>query len=146
MALIDEVKARYADDKLVQLTQKDSTSATTIDDTVLGYAATDVEANFPIHAGVNYDGTDARHVATAVEGVVTLLQARNRGLLLEQDEGWRRWIEHLKSLGMVTGRNRIVPKSNSQFTSDRYERQQASRFGPRDMDWLQTRSRPLTNE
>ncbi len=146
MALIDEVKARYATSKLVQLTTQDDTSATSINDTVLGYAVTDVEAYFRTHAGATYDNSDPRFVPIACDGVVTLLQARKRGLILEQDEAWRRWVGRVQELGQVTGRNRVLPKSNSLRQPQRPSQPVRTPFGPSDMSWLRPNDPRATND
>lgn len=136
MALISEVIARYSPSKLVQLTTQDDTSATTVNMTVLGYAVTDVEGYIEVYAGAAYDNDDARFVALACDGVVTLLQARKRGLILEQDEGWRRWVTRVKELAEVTGRNRVLPKSSSQREPERFRQNVQAPFGSTEFNWL----------
>jgi hypothetical protein len=116
MTLADEVQARYSSEFLIALTNKDSRTATAIDTTVLGYACTDVQNDFQIHAQLVYDGTDGRHVAVAVEGVVARLEER----LGAASEGTRQKIEryykNLIALGKVTSRARITPATSSLLT------------------------------
>jgi len=146
MALIDEVKARYATQKLVELTQRDSTSATTIDDTVLGYAITDISATFEVEAGVAYDNSDARHVAVATAGVIVLLQLWKRSTIQELDPEWQAWLTRLRSLGQVTGRNRIVMRSSSQVREQQRQRPVAERYSDRDMQGLLPSRKPWRSQ
>lgn len=109
MALIDRVKARYTEQKLIELTNKDDETATTIDDTRLGLAVTDTEAAFETHVGVAYDDTDARHVRVAVRGVIVhLLGDSELGPL--SDERYDHWRTMCEDLAKVTSRARILPE------------------------------------
>jgi len=116
VALIDRVKARLPAELLRQLTQKDDRQPATIDDTVLGLAIDDVGADFKVYAGVAYDDADARHVVFAVRGVLLCLrlnQGRTEGAY-ERFADWQRSLdEHLR---LVTGNDRISPKSSSALT------------------------------
>ena len=69
MALIDEVKARFGTQYLVNLSNPYLETGTTIDETRLGKACTDVEADIETFAGVEFDLTDARYVSLAIAGV-----------------------------------------------------------------------------
>lgn len=111
MALIDEVTARYTTARLTALTRQDDTTTATVDTTVLGNACDDVEAEIEVRCGVAYDGTDARHVAYAVRGVIALLNYR-AGTQGSQ-AGWDGWTESLRSLGRVTGQDRLTPETDS---------------------------------
>jgi len=116
MTLATEVQARYPATRLVQLTNPGDESGTTLDATILGYAATDVQADFEIYAGVEYDGTDARHVSVAVEGVMAKLYQRTETPGSKADKLHDQYIERVRSLGKVTGRNRVTPTSSSVLT------------------------------
>lgn len=70
MALVDEVTSRYANERLVQLTNPGEPSASVIDAGRLALAATDAEAEFLERVGIEFDVTDSVHVAAAVEGVI----------------------------------------------------------------------------
>lgn len=110
MALEDEVKARYSNQLLVQWTNPQLSSATTIDETRLSKASRDVEGWFKIIAGVAYDNDDARHVSVAVDGV----EARLKNIAgLEVNSEWSNWKEDLGKLALVTGRDRIPPTTSS---------------------------------
>ena len=116
MSLSTEVIARYPTGRLRQLTNQGDQSATTTDTTVLGLAATDVQADFEIVAGIVYDGTEARHVSVAVEGVIAKLRVRSEAAGGGADTSHDRYIERLQGLAKVTGRDRIIPKTSSILT------------------------------
>lgn len=108
MALIDRVKARYPEQKLIELTNKDDKTATTIDDTRLAVAITDTETAFETLVGLAYDDTDARHVRVAVRGVIVhLLNDSELGPL--SDERYDHWRTMCEDLAKVTSRARILP-------------------------------------
>ena len=71
--LTDAVKARNETARLAQLTQKDTRSTTTIDDTVLATAAADATAEFEIKSGRTFDDTNAQHIRLVCPGVVAFL-------------------------------------------------------------------------
>lgn len=71
------VQARVPADRLVQLTNKNDRTATTIDTTILATAADDAVAEFEIKAGRTFDDTDARHIRLVVPGVVAFLRSYN---------------------------------------------------------------------
>ncbi len=115
MALVDEVKSRFPTEKLVQLTNVDSTDATTINEARLLLAATDVEGDFRTLAGVVYSNADARHVSFATTGVVRKLQVwKLETAADEMHEAWQKSIHDV--LRLVTGNDRIRPKSSSELT------------------------------
>lgn len=116
MALIDEVKARYPDNRLKQLTNPGDESAAATDDTFLGYSVTDVEAEFEVYAGVAYDNSDARHVPVAVDGVIAKLYLRGETPGEKAQSLHDDYIERLRAVGKVTGRNRLKPQTSSQLT------------------------------
>lgn len=119
MALWDEVATRYAAQELIELTRSGrDNSATTVDATVGNAAAADIEAYFEILAGVAFSLTDARHVMVAVEGVVALLRMRGKNAQTTHKKFFEQWKADLRDLGKVTGRNRVMPKSSSQYTKE----------------------------
>lgn len=116
MALADEVTSRYPASKLRQLTNPNSQSASTVDGTILGLAVDDVEADFKIYCATTYDGTDARHVSVAVEGVISKLslrmEAAGEGAAARHDA----YLDRIRALARVTGRDRVIPRSKSILT------------------------------
>lgn len=114
MALADEVTARYSTALLVNLTRPQSSTSTTVNTTVLGYACTDVEAEFA-KVGITFAVGTATHVVTACEGVIALLRKRTG-----QAGGWEEWREwrevQLERLRLVTTNDRIEPSSTSEVT------------------------------
>jgi len=113
MTLATEVQTRYGAQFLVNLTNPGDTTTTTINTTTLGLAATDVEADFEIHVGVEFDASNALHVTVACEGVIAKLMERTGHAKAEDRE--MAYYRRLKSLGQVTARDRILPTSDSPY-------------------------------
>ena len=113
MALIDEVKSRIPAQKLVELTNVDDINPTTVNDTRLGKAIDDAEADFEVHTGVVYDNDVAKHVNAVVIGVVRKLQLdKLESSAVKHHDAW---VKSLERLRLVTGNNRIKPKSSSKL-------------------------------
>ncbi len=114
MALIDEVKSRIPTQKLAELTNLNDISVKTIDDPRLQLAVDDAEAEFKVRVGVVYDNDDARHKNFAIIGVVRILQLdKLESTAIKNYEDWHKALERLR---LVTGNNRILPKSSSEKT------------------------------
>jgi len=112
MALADEVTARYGDQFLVNLTNPFDEEPTTVDTTRLAKAVLDVIADFKTYASVEYDNDEDQHVSLACEGVIVKLMVRCGELKPEAEKAWRK--EDLKEgLALVTGRDRLLPTTNS---------------------------------
>lgn len=76
MSLADDVKTRMggsSSDILVQLSNQDS-SATTINDAVLGGACDDAQGEFERITGLAFDSTNKSHVSVMVQGVLYFLE------------------------------------------------------------------------
>ena len=115
MTLADEVKSRVADQRLVELTNPDDRDATTINATVLNLAVDDISAEFQVLAGATYTNTDARHVTYGVDGVVLkLLAYMGQSPSVAAFQSWKETVAN--RLRLVTGNNRIMPKSSSRLT------------------------------
>jgi hypothetical protein len=114
MGLADEFKNRVSLSRQVTLTNPDKMEATTVDSSRLALAVADVQADFEIYCGTVYSDTDARHVSTGVEGVEFKLMMRMIGA--DPDAIRKAWHERLHALALVTGRNRIVPATDSILT------------------------------
>jgi len=103
----DAVEARVPTTRLAQLTNINSASAATVNDTVLELAVTDTEAAFKTYAQLDFDETDARHISVGVYGVLAILEA-NKG----QDPDEKRlaaWRDRCFELARTTSRKRISP-------------------------------------
>lgn len=112
MALIDKVKARYGDQYLVNISNPYGSLATTTDDTRIGLACDDVEADFETYVGVEFDLTDARHVAVVVSGVeAKLLVYCGHEPASRYDDFLREKLEN--GLALVTSRDRQLPETSS---------------------------------
>ncbi len=73
-------------------------------------------AEFPVYVGKIYDGSDARHVPVAVSGVIAKLYLQGETPGTKADAMWDAFIERLKALAKVQGRDRIMPASTSVLT------------------------------
>lgn len=111
MALWDEVKSRFGTSYLISLTNPHNPAATTINDTIGTLAADDVEAEIETYSGVVFDLTDRRHLVVGVAAV--LLKLMTQTGQFNNDALEKRILDKYESLGLVTGRNRIVPTTNS---------------------------------
>ena len=116
MTLATDVQARIPESRLRQLTNPGDPTATSTDATVLGLAATDISADFEVHTGVVYDGTVATHLSVAVDGVLAKLYQWTEGPGGVGDKRYEAFVERCIALGKVTGRDRIVPSTNSPLT------------------------------
>lgn len=114
MGLADEFKNRVSLTRQVTLTNPDKPEATIVDSARLALAVLDVQADFEIYCGVVYSDTEARHVSVGVEGVEFKLMMRMIGA--DPDAIRKAWIDRLQALARVTGRNRIVPTTDSVLT------------------------------
>lgn len=109
MALVDEVQGRYSSELLIQASNPQNSAATSLDTTRLGYAVTDVQAEFT-KRGITYDNSIATHVATAVPGVYArLLIVTGQG----GQELWKQFIEDMNILTTSTSRDRIKASTDS---------------------------------
>ena len=73
MTLAAEVTTRLSTQRLVELTNPDDNSVTTVNATRLAAAIADAQADFARITGVAFDEADAEHVAAGVAGVVLYL-------------------------------------------------------------------------
>src|SRR3990167_8273335 len=113
MALWDEVKNRYPNSSLlVSLTRQDSTSSTTVDDTIGTRAATAAQSWFKRLVNVTFDLTDDDHVTVAVDAVINILKrwSDKYGDTVEAER--TRIEEDMKQLSRITARDRIMPKTS----------------------------------
>ena len=114
MTLQAEFQLRYAAQKVIELTNNNDVSATTVNDTTLDEAAQDAIADFLIYAGLVYDNTVNTHIAVAVKGVEFYLNDRIGVFGGDIRDGlFEKWKERLRDLAKITSRDRILPKSNS---------------------------------
>lgn len=119
MALTTQTTNRYSSQRLINLTNPDLPTATSVDSTRLGLAADDVESDFHSIVGRSYDesaSTAAQDIGVAVEGVIAKLMMRSSGGEAARS-AHEEFIERLKGL-----RKRIVPKSTSMLTPTEEDR------------------------
>lgn len=114
MTLLTDVKARIPTQKLVELTNVDDPSIKIVTDARLQLAIDDAEAEFKVRTGVVYDNTDARHKTFIIIGVVRILQLdKLESSSVKNYEAWQKALDRLR---LVTGNDRILPKSSSEKT------------------------------
>ena len=111
-----EVEVRYDAQLLIGLTNPNNRAAASVNATTLGYAVTDVEADFEIIAGVQYANDDKRHVNVAIEGVIAKLSMRMNQAGERSKNLVDEYLGRLEQLAMVTGRDRLLPLSKSELT------------------------------
>jgi len=70
MALSDEVQDRYSTQRLKEITNDGIPTATTINLTVLGNAAADIQADFEVLSNQAFDLTKASHISICVPAVM----------------------------------------------------------------------------
>ena len=117
MALSDEVLKRYANNTVLQqLTNQGDESASSYDAGRLSTACTDVQADFLTYTATTYDNSDAQHVAVACQGVMAYLYIGAEAPGSAAQNRFDAYIERLRSLAKVTGRDRANIKSKSVLT------------------------------
>lgn len=116
MSLSSNVQARYPNQILVNLTRAGDTTATTVDSTKLGYAATDVEAYFKIWGNATYDDTNARHVAVCVPAVILVLQMYSAQTQDQYDSLLKSIEKLMKDEAKIDARDKIAVTTSSQLT------------------------------
>ena len=116
MALIDRVTARLSADRQLNLSNPDVPGAITNDLTRLQAAADDAEGIFETVVGVDYDDTNASHVAYAVDGVDLILRVRQSGRSPFTDPTVTEWKRSLRELAGTEGRATFAPKATTGYT------------------------------
>jgi hypothetical protein len=118
----DAVKARFGDELLINLTNPQKPEATTIDDTRGEAAVTDVEGDLQTYCGINYNDWTAANEPTAplnsvaVDGVVAKLTVRTGAGGISATDAHDKYIDRLKEVARITGRDRISPRTDSVMT------------------------------
>ena len=117
MALADEVSNRLSANLLRELTNQGDTSATTVNTTVLGYAATDAAGEFLVETGLTLDTTKAQHVAAGVIGTLYYLYSYSgieTSTATKQREQWYRWLTKID--GTEGAGRRLHPSTTSDLS------------------------------
>ena len=120
MALTDDVKGRYGTEFLVNLTNPYAPDQTSIDATRLDYACTDTETDFITYCGMTYADVNTNYnsagIGVAIEGVIAKLQMRTGAAGSSAMEAHEKYIERLKALARISGRDRVSPRTDSVMT------------------------------
>lgn len=134
------VKDSYDDAGLIQLTNVDEPEATAIDDTIGTRACTKVIALWDIYAQVDYDGTDATHLAVAEMAVIAVLW-RWGGTATQIEQV--KWDEVFGDTGMIAKVRRAGPRSHAAPISNSGVTQKAESVGGRNVrGWSDRESLP----
>tara|TARA_R110002072_G_scaffold35076_2_gene104160 strand:- start:14511 stop:14939 length:429 start_codon:yes stop_codon:yes gene_type:complete len=119
MALADEVTARFPAERLKQLTNQGSRSASSINTTILGYAAADAVAEFELEVGTTFVLTDAAHVSAAIWGVIYHLESYAGAEGASLDKHRSRWQRETARLARLAGADMpLLPQTLSPLTYD----------------------------
>ena len=122
MALIDEVKGRYPSSLLIELTNQGNTAGSTINDTVLGYAAADAAAEFTVETGLSFDLTKAAHVACCSAGTLYYLYSYS-GMETETAQKERQRFERfMAKIDVTTGAGKRLHPTTTSTLSPTKER------------------------
>lgn len=141
MALEDEVKSRIAIGELVVLTNKGKRASTILEAT-LSLAATDVQSDFRIYGGIEYNNSNADHVNVAVDAVIEKLRTRMTRHGPATREAYEKWIEdRLEQLSKIGARDRITPTVDGTLDGEEIARRrdEGPAFGRRRFRNLRTR-------
>src|SRR3990167_6752035 len=109
MALTDEVQSRYSSQILINVSNPQNSTSTTLDSTRLSLASTDVQAIFTKH-GLTYDNSVATHVQTGVGGVFARLSVMTGQI--GADGLWEAFLKDMKLLVETKSRARKMPKTD----------------------------------
>ena len=115
----DAVQARYGTEFLVNLTNPQSPESTTVNDTKGEAAVTDVMGDIRTYCGIDYDLWVAANNpagpinSVAVDGVIAKLQVRTGAGGTASSESHAGYIDRLKAVARITGRDRVMPKTGS---------------------------------
>lgn len=112
MTLATEVTDRIDTQRLVELTNPRDQAATSVDSTLLGKAATDVETDmFPMHAGAAYDATKAGHVTAGVQAVLAMLESYGATSRSAAEAAKNNAVEILEAVANISSRERVSPNA-----------------------------------
>lgn len=118
----DAVKVRFGDELLINLTNPQKPEATTIDNTRGEAAVTDVTGDIQTYCGIDYvEWLTANNPAgpidsVAVDGVVAKLTIRTGAGGISATDAHDKYIDRLKEVARITGRDRISPRTDSVMT------------------------------
>ena len=114
MSLAAAVAVRVPNHVLVQLTNRDDNTATTVNATVLAQACSDTEEKLKVYGGAEYDDSNPQHPTACVPMVLALLRMWSQGLPVSDE--YRFCVEQIKDASRIGPRDRFAPTSSSQLT------------------------------
>jgi len=114
MTISSRAQERISAQLLLEWTNQGVPAATTINTTVLGYVADDVEGVFVAETGLAYDDADKIHVKVAVDGVMSRFQELSGITGRNSDAITARFQKGLIRIAQTLGsERRLLPTSNS---------------------------------
>jgi len=106
------VTTRYGTQFLVEMTNPDDSSTTTVDSAVLNAAATDCIGAFQMETGIAFDPDNYTHVYVCVGGVMACLvryKSRDAGIMSKN------WNNFLGACSSLRKKATALPMSNSMY-------------------------------
>tara|TARA_R110000824_G_scaffold26620_2_gene91277 strand:+ start:275 stop:736 length:462 start_codon:yes stop_codon:yes gene_type:complete len=117
MTLSSEVQLRISSKKLIELTNQDNLSATTLNTTVLNAAIADSKAEITDETNLVFDDTKAQHIRVGVIGVQAYLQSYTNSQTTAYESLRREFERAMVKLGKNLGaEKRLSPSSNNTTT------------------------------
>ena len=117
--LWDAVKARYGTEFLVNITNPQSPESTTVNDAKGEASVTDCKGDVRTYCGIDYAtwlavGNDITAIdSVLIDGVIAKLQIRTGAGGTASTENHNSYIDRLKAVARITGRDRVMPKTGS---------------------------------
>ncbi len=117
MTLVAETQLRFSTQHLVELTNTDDTTVSSVNIAKITTAADDAEQYFEVYTGVEFDTDNKKHVAIAVDLVEILLTRYSDHKRAKEDLD--AFIPKLRDFGLTLGRDRIPVTTTSEYEPTR---------------------------
>ena len=122
MALSDEVTGRYPSSLLIELTNQGDTTASTINTTVLDYAAADAAGEFTVETGLTFDVSKAAHVACCTAGTLFYLYSYSGIETATAQKERQRFERFMAKIDSTSGAGKRIHPSTTSTLSPTKER------------------------
>ena len=127
MSISQKVQDRFGNQRLVELTNPDNSSATTINQTMLDAAIDDAQGLFEQESGIALDENNKAHVKCIITGVLYFLElykGRDAGIMKQYQRTF------LGDLQALRKKVYIAPQTNSQLKPSRERANQLPDMDP----------------
>lgn len=118
--LLADAQAKIPSKRLIQLTNPESPSATSVNTTILQKACEDSALYFQIKSAKNYDDTNVLHRQVALLGVEAFLKQYDKGSSSEVRNIFERYDSMLETINNARS-FRISPKAKIELDGDRFK-------------------------